>query len=65
MPDSLLQYHVRIEELRYRAMSDGTQSHTERDYLPITDAFTDDKTVLAGLLRSIADKFDPPQPNYR
>lgn len=69
---NLIKFHVLIEE-RQRvasyspAIRDAASgqpvaaaSGPEFEYVPITDAYIDSDQVLAGLLRSLADKLDPP-----
>ena len=75
--EDIVKFHVLIEERRRAADynppirdMEGNKivalaSGPEFEYAPITEAYIDNDQVLAGLLRSVADKLDPPKdPRY-
>lgn len=55
-------YRLTFEERKttYKMTSDTTQQESSHDYLMAASAEADDK-VMAGMLRALADKLDPPK----
>lgn len=69
----IAKFHVLIEERRRNQNYEppirdaagsivlAMPSGAEFEYGPVTDAYIDSDQVVAGLLRSLADKLDPPK----